>query len=100
MLVKESVGDGDERRRGEEQTERGCTGAARAWSRRRKRGAGEARARRGYARAAAVRRRRGGACGAAAASGRVAAERGCGRRFARKKKHSVKLTRGARGRVK
>ena len=32
-----------------------------------------------------VRRRRGGACGAAAASGRVAAERGHGRRFARKK---------------
>ena len=53
MLVKESVGDGDERRRGEEQSERGCTGAARAWSRRRRRGAGEARARRSYARAAA-----------------------------------------------
>jgi len=30
MLVKESVGDGDERRRGEEQSERRCTGAARA----------------------------------------------------------------------
>jgi len=53
MLVKESVGDGDERRRGEEQTERGCTGAARAWSRRRRRGAGEARARRSFACAAA-----------------------------------------------
>ena len=41
---RESVGDGDEH---------GCTGAARAWSRRRRRGAGEARARRSYARAAA-----------------------------------------------
>ena len=30
MLVKESVGDGDERRRGVEQSERRCTGAARA----------------------------------------------------------------------
>ena len=46
-----------------------------------------------------VQQRRGGASGAAA-SGRMAAERGCERRFARKKKHSVKLTRGARGRVK
>ena len=35
-----------------------------------------------------VRRRRGGACGAAAASGRVAAERGHGWRFARKTKNS------------
>jgi len=47
-----------------------------------------------------VRRRRGGACGAAAASGRVAAERGHGRRFARKKGVSVRLTRGARRTVK
>ena len=60
----------------------GARSAARGW---RRRGAGVARARWSCARAAAVRRRRGGACGAAAASGRVAAERGRGRRLARKK---------------
>ena len=49
------------------------------------RGAGEAWARRGQGGARRVRRRRGGASGAAAASGREAAERGHGRRFARKK---------------
>ena len=38
---EESIGDGDERQRGEELTEHGCTGAVRA-----RRGAGEARARR------------------------------------------------------
>ena len=63
-------------------------------------GAGAERARHGRGGAMRVQRRRGGASGAAAASGHVEAERGCGRRFARKKKNSVKLTRGARGRVK
>ena len=50
---RESVGDGDERRCGEEQSERGCTGVARTWSRWHRRRAGKARARRSYARAAA-----------------------------------------------